>query len=331
MTPEIFIKRALNATCVKREEVVQGLWSGYGEIVRFSIEISGMVDSVILKSIQLGQIQNHPRGWKSNFSHQRKLHSYQVESNWYQHWAESCGNDERVAKLLGHWQSETKIYLLLEDLDFNGYSYRCTRLQVEEAAVVLHWLANFHARFMKTDYKDSRPDGLWKRGTYWHLATRPDEWKAMESGDLKDAASKLDGKLKNAKYQTLVHGDAKLANFCFSSDLRSIAAVDFQYVGVGVGVQDLACFLGSCFGEIELERHLDYFLEIYFSELSRCILSMGESPDVADAVSQEWCDLFPIAWADFHRFIMGWSPTHQKNTVFSRKLTQQALEQLGRS
>lgn len=327
MTPEIFIKRALNATCVKREEVVQSLWSDYGEIVRFSAETAGKIDSVILKSIRLNEMQSHPRGWKSNFSHQRKLRSYQVESNWYQNWSDYCGDDDRVPKLLDHWQDETQIYLLLEDLDFNGYSHRCTNLDVEEAVVVLHWLANFHARFLKVDKQEHWPEGLWDRGTYWHLATRPDEWEVMASSDLKDAATKLDKKLQSAKYHTLVHGDAKLANFCFCSDLQSVAAVDFQYVGSGIGVQDLAYFLGSCFEECELEKHLDYLLESYFSELSRCILSMGESPDVADAVSQEWCDLFPVAWADFHRFIMGWSPTHKKNTAFSRKLTQQALEQ----
>lgn len=38
-----------------------------------------------------------------------------------------------------------------------------------------------------------------------------------------------------------------------------------------------------------------------------------------------------ITWADFHRFIMGWSPTHPKNTPFSQQLTEQALSQLRRS
>ena len=336
MTPEIFIKRALNAECVKREEVVQSLWSGYGEIVRFSVEVSQQVSSVILKSIRLDEIQNHPRGWQSEFSHQRKLKSYHVESVWYQEWSHSCEESERVASLLGHWQQEGCIYLLLEDLDCSGYSRRCDSLNVDEAAVILHWLASFHARFLKTmtDTEHqvagqvSWPKGLWERGTYWHLATRPDEWNVMESCELKGAASQLDNILNKARFQTIVHGDAKLANFCFNESLDSVAAVDFQYVGRGVGVQDLAYFFGSCFSENELDTHLDFLLETYFSELSRCVLSIGESPDIADAVSKEWCDLFPIAWADFHRFIMGWLPTHKKNTGFSRRMTERALEQL---
>ncbi|MEP3351452.1 MAG: phosphotransferase [Marinomonas sp.] len=332
MTPEIFIKRALNATQVRRVEQVQSLWSGYGEIVRFAVSGSQQASSVILKSIRLDQAQSHPRGWQSDFSHQRKLKSYHVESAWYQAWSQSCGNHERVAALLGHWQEEECIYLLLEDLDATGFPRRCDSLRVEEACVVLHWLANFHARFLNAEYQGDKnqnwPKGLWERGTYWHLATRPDEWKSMSEGELKEQAESIDKTIDQACYQTLVHGDAKLANFCFSDDLTSTAAVDFQYVGRGIGVQDLAYFLGSCFSESELNEHLDYLLELYFSELSRCILATGESPDTAEAVAAEWHGLFSIAWADFHRFILGWSPTHKKNTLFSRKMTEQALSQL---
>lgn len=331
MTPEIFIKRALNASLVVRTESIQSLWSGYGEIIRFSVEGSDIADSVVLKSIQSGKIQNHPRGWQSSFAHDRKVNSYKVEATWYQDWAASCDEGERLPKLLAAWQQESETYLLLEDLDASGYGRRCDFLSIEKVGVVVNWLASFHARFLQTQRSKGWPEGLWSRGTYWHLATRPDEWHSMPEGELKKLAENLDKNIDGARYQTLVHGDAKLANFCFSDDLAAVAAVDFQYVGRGIGVQDLAYFLGSCFSETELNEHLDYLLELYFSELSRCILAAGESPDIAEAVANEWYRLFPIAWADFHRFILGWSPTHKKNTEFSRKITEQALSQLRRS
>ncbi|MCV2404118.1 DUF1679 domain-containing protein [Marinomonas sp. C2222] len=330
MTPEIFIKRTLGASAVKRESVIQSLWSGYGEIVRFSIEGSSLADSVILKSIQLNEIQNHPRGWNSDLSHQRKLHSYQVEKNWYQDWSAKCDDSHRVAKLFGVLEQPEYLYLLLEDLDSSGYSSRCSSLTVQQSLLVLNWLAAFHAHFLCSDRVSKWPEGLWQRGTYWHLDTRPNEWQSMEEGRLKESASEIDKILNNAKYQTLVHGDAKLANFCFSDDISAVAAVDFQYVGRGIGVQDVAYFLGSCFSEQELQTHLEYLLESYLAELSRCLVSMGESPDIAEAVAQEWGDLFPIAWADFHRFIMGWSPTHHKNTPFSQNITNAVLEELRR-
>jgi len=331
MTPEIFIKRALNASLVVRTESIQSLWSGYGEVIRFSVEGSDIADSVVLKSIQFGKIQQHPRGWQSSFSHDRKVNSYKVEANWYQDWAACCSDNERIPKLLGFWHQEDETYLLLEDLDAAGFGRRCTSLNTEQVGVVINWLASFHARFLQTKRNNDWPQGLWPRGTYWHLATRPDEWQSMAEGELKGCAESIDKSLDQARYQTLVHGDAKLANFCFSGDLAEVAAVDFQYVGRGIGVQDLAYFLGSCFSESELTEHLDYLLELYFSELSRCILATGESPDTAETVANEWSRLFPIAWADFHRFILGWSPTHKKNTEFSCKITEQALSQLRRS
>ena len=59
------------------------------------------------------------------------------------------------------------------------------------------------------------PDGLWEQGTYWHLKTRPQELEALTDKRLKNAAELIDHTLRSCSYKTLVHGDAKLANFCF--------------------------------------------------------------------------------------------------------------------
>jgi thiamine kinase-like enzyme len=148
----------------------------------------------------------------------------------------------------------------------------------------------------------------------------------MMDCSLKTYAREIDDQLANAKFQTLVHGDAKVANFCFSDDMASVAAVDFQYVGKGIGSQDVVYFLGSCLDEKTLEQHIEYLLEYYFTELNRCLVAQGESPDLADSVCNEWYRLFPVAWADFHRFLIGWSPQHHKNTAFSRRMTNKGLE-----
>jgi len=86
------------------------------------------------------------------------------------------------------------------------------------------------------------------------LATRPDELDALEDCPLKAAAVTIDRRLANSQFQTFVHGDAKLAKFCFGADRRQVAAVDFQYVGGGCGMKDVAYLISSFHDEDDSER-----------------------------------------------------------------------------
>lgn len=38
----------------------------------------------------------------------------------------------------------------------------------------------------------SQASQLWPIGTYWHLQTRPDEWKVMSEGEMKSYAKEMD-------------------------------------------------------------------------------------------------------------------------------------------
>jgi hypothetical protein len=72
------VKQATSAHTVKRGEVIQSLWSGYGEIVRYALQ-GTQAPSAILKHVIFPSERNHPRGWNNDISHQRKVKSYQVE------------------------------------------------------------------------------------------------------------------------------------------------------------------------------------------------------------------------------------------------------------
>merc|ERR1719373_100887 len=85
-------------------------------------------------------------------------------------------------------------------------------------------------------------------------------------GGLKARAAEIDARLNAAKYQTFVHGDAKLANFCFSQDDSRVAAVDFQYVGGGCGMKDVAYFMG-CFSDGDGFRDKEGLVDFYFEQL----------------------------------------------------------------
>ncbi|MHC4884305.1 MAG: phosphotransferase, partial [Planctomycetota bacterium] len=192
-----------------------------------------------------------------------------------------------------------------------------------ELTACLAWLAHFHAVFL-----GESPAGLWPVGTYWHLDTRPDELAVLDDPPLKAAAGAIDRALRGARYQTFVHGDAKLANFCFSPGGTTVAAVDFQYVGGGCGMKDLAYFLGSALPEEACERGEGELLDTYFGFLAEALALHQPAIDAA-AVEAEWRPLFPVAWTDFHRFLKGWSPGHWKLTTYSERLAQRVLVDLG--
>ncbi len=321
---EKLISKATGAAGIVKIEVIQSLWSGYGEIVRYGLR-GGDRNRVIVKHIQLARQGQHPRGWNNDLSHKRKLRSYEIETNWYQNWADSCDKNCRIPHCLAIEADNDETLILLEDLDASGYPGRKNSVSMAEMKVCISWLANFHAVFM-----GKKPTGLWPIGTYWHLDTRPDELQALTDTELKNAAVEIDRKLNNSPYQTIVHGDAKLANFCFSADGTKVAALDFQYCGGGCGVKDLAYFISSCLYEKECERLETQLLDYYFRELTIALHSKNSAVD-GQAVEDDWRALYPVAWTDFHRFLKGWSPGHWKIHSYSERLARDVITQLNRA
>ncbi|WP_153912580.1 phosphotransferase [Shewanella sp. TC10] len=342
------IKQQTGATTITQIELIQSLWSGYGEL--FRAHLSGSeYDSVIVKHIKLPIMesqgstttQSHPKGWNTALSHQRKIKSYQVEFHWYQDYANQCSPDNRVPKCFYLEQDGDDCLLILEDLVTVGFNKVLTQADDIAIRACLKWLGNFHGQFLfqNPDFQhlDSTKQDkevsnhlhlkLWQKGTYWHLDTRPDELAALTDPKLKAAARHIDTALSSTPFQTLVHGDAKLANFCFSNDHQQAAAVDFQYVGQGCGMKDVALLLSSVLKFSENESQITQWLDDYFREL--VISTKHHQPHICtDKLVQTWRPLYSIAWADFQRFVKGWSPNHFKINPYTEALTAKALAQL---
>ena len=316
-----FILKATKASNCEEIEIIQSLWSGYGKISRYELTGADM-NTVIVKNIIFPTQANHPRGWNTSKSHNRKVKSYQVETTYYQEFNNLCGKDGRTPKLIGTSNIGAEQVIVLEDLDAAGFPVRKSELTIEQIKVCLKWLANFHTTFM-----GQQPKGLWETGTYWHLETRSDEFAKMHNTPLKEAAKNIDTLLNNCTYKTLVHGDAKVANFCFSKDLKKVAAVDFQYVGGGCGMKDVAYLMGSCLSENECEIYENELITYYFNELE---IALDKTPINLNFISleKEWRMLYSVCWADFTRFLMGWMPTHQKINVYSKLKVEEALKSL---
>lgn len=239
--------------------------------------------------------------------------------------------------------------LVLEDLDACGFAGRRDNAEFDGEGVkpMLAWLAHFHRTFMRSGptHQGSPHNGgsgsgsvsgsgsgsgsgsaslpppsqselqsedslIWEEGCYWNLAVRPDEYAAMSNQDpLKTHAVALDRALNACPFKTVLHGDAKVANFCFSVDDKSstpVAAVDFQYAGFGVGIRDVVYLLGSALDEDGLVEHEEALIDYYFELLAL--------PDVEAA----WRPLYSVAVADFERFLAGWSPGHWKRNGHSK-------------
>ena len=96
--PELYQKIATSLGCHRGLDihVIQRLWGGYGELVRlvFTDSSDAGFNSVIVKHVALPDKTEHPKGWNTKLSHQRKVPSYHVETAWYQsfpqQWDERC-------------------------------------------------------------------------------------------------------------------------------------------------------------------------------------------------------------------------------------------------
>ena len=336
-------------------QMIQPLWSGYGACFRATLgypnntfsknhdESSPFQESqyhqaqqnplgaqqggdeaalkVVVKCATPPHRLSHPKGWNGEASHNRKCQSFKVENCFYSDVQVQTDASCRTAKCLGHSQQGEASLLVMEDLAHSGYSRTASSLTAAQCITVLKWLANFHARFVNVRGEfDSQSLQLWPEGTYWHLATREDEFNAMSDGLLKQHAVDISTTLGDAHYHTLVHGDAKVANFCFTEDFSDCAAVDFQYVGYGAGIKDVAYFLGSALSTQTHMKHRDALLNTYFQALEDALhtrLANNDSSacfkraDIALIIA-EWKYLYPFACADFYRFLAGWSPEHWK-------------------
>jgi len=169
-----------------------------------------------------------------------------------------------------------------------------------------------------------------REGTYWNLATRPDELAAIrgdrEWGALADAAPGIAADLAAGAagpHGTLVHGDAKAANFCFTGDGSHAAAFDFQYVGSGLGARDVAYLLCSAGGAREIGTGVGgeaKWLDLYYEALAPRLAARGvpvgsgssgepggggppSTPPYTRSLLQSHYDL---SAADFFRFMAGW-------------------------
>ena len=321
-TIEKVILSTTKASSIQEAQLIQQLWGGYGELSRVFLNgthfDNSIPESIILKNIQFPDSPKHPKGMSISASHTRKVKSYQVEMFWYKQ--NSYQNlNSYIPKCYASGSIDSQQYIILEDL-INLHYKTLSEIDSNQINQCLKWLAHFHAYYILEE-----PVNLWNVGTYWNLETRPDEYELMQDNELKAIAQKIDDKLNRAYYQTFVHGDAKLANFLFSPS--QVAAVDFQYVGGGVGIKDVAYFLSSIYNDQQLFKNDKACLDYYFTQLKNALKTHHKEVNF-NKLEAEWRELYPYAWADFYRFLQGWSPEHYKVNSYTKKMRDKVVNDL---
>ncbi len=323
--PPHWVERILTftrATEITHTEVLQSLWRGYGGIFRLTLEGSSP-GSLILKYVSPPPQQSLRLNQAQAISHQRKLKSYEIEMSWYRQWGLRCNPLCRIPQYFGSDTRGSEHLILLEDLDQAGFDLRREKVSGAALQRCLTWLAHFHARFL-----GESATGLWPIGGYWHLGTRTEELASMPAGPLKVAAQAIDQRLNAARYQGIIHGDAKVENFCFAPNAQSVAAVDFQYVGGGCGMKDVVYLLSGLLDhEIDPVCAAEQALEFYFVALKTALQEAQKALDF-NALEREWRMLYPIAWADFLRFLQGWMPGRYRLSEYDQQQIEQALRLL---
>ncbi|KAI1777516.1 phosphotransferase enzyme family protein [Hypoxylon cercidicola] len=150
-----------------------------------------------------------------------------------------------------------------------------SELNVQQVYAALDWLSGFHRTsrklitgsldgFLLPPLEEARRGQaaqglgtkLWLNGGYTYLATRRKEYAALAEDEDSEwsvlcAPTSPDGQSiaelaanfltpHGRDYETLIHGDVKSENLFTTKSGREVAFYDFQYVGLGLGVCDLA-------------------------------------------------------------------------------------------
>lgn len=161
-------------------------------------------------------------------------------------------------------------------------------LSVTQVHSALSWLARFHGEswaylpmgiddFILPPLDEARHrrdvgerTNLWRNGGYTYLATRRQEYVNLEQNADSEWSDKLCCPIEGSKsvaelvaeflaprgrrFEVFVHGDVKSENMVSDHSGEKVAFFDFQYIGLGLGVSDLAKLL-TC--SVPLDQLLD--------------------------------------------------------------------------
>jgi Ser/Thr protein kinase RdoA (MazF antagonist) len=170
-----------------------------------------------------------------------------------------------------------------------------------EGMRLLSYLAKFHAINWGLQV-----EGLWEEGCFWQLGTRMDElnyldrsWKRY--GLDRDMAVRIHELVRRLPHRTIVHGDAKAANFFWFKDDSTIGGYDLQYCGMASPMRDIAYMLGCSMQEHLIEEYEETLLRHYHTQL----MSHLSTEHAADFTFEVMQSAYDLCVCDLVRFMCG--------------------------
>jgi hypothetical protein len=260
---------------------IQSLWAGYGEICRVHAipDPSSPPQSYIFKLVTPPPTRADDEGHtRKILSYQVEQYFY---THLAPQMPPSIPVASCLSSINEHHSDGTSITaMLLNDLrhKYPIAGEKRSSLSPVQVHSALDWLSSFHGFWwprseslntsslvlpplqeVQRDGQDAANKSVWLNGGYTYLATRRTEyaslsssyssewnkpltdWVPSESVSISELAAAFLAPGHSA-YQTLIHGDVKSDNLFTSTSGEEVAFYDFQYVGLGLGVCDLAKF-----------------------------------------------------------------------------------------
>jgi len=297
------------------------LWAGMGSI--YEVRCAPSNKNIMVKYV-------HPRlppSGELSVGDQRKLDSYLVEANFYEHFANDLLHYHRVPLppplyVERHLEDirNPKIIICMGELSSRPSKDQADDDDDDDDEVNVHtnvvkWLAKFHAATWnwspsgkdEQENNDHSKHSVQAIGSYWYLKTRRSEWEDMPrhgwEGRLKKAARAIDARLERDPLQCWVHGDTKDANILYSQN--KLAFCDFQYTGRGPPSRDLSYYF--CSSHVEDSKEQEALLDIYHQDLTNYLKQQPKTSSTLPLPTrQQLEESMELAFCDFCRFMAGW-------------------------
>jgi len=179
------------------------------------------------------------------------------------------------------------IGILMENLNIsvsNKLNLDLNKENINTSLIVVEKLAEFHSHFWNKDIKKAFPelkkhnDSLfkpsWSNFINDKWPTFVDNWKNVLTKKQIDIAEHIKNNFQNVQDSlsinnlTIIHGDVKSPNIFYNSDNNyEPIFLDWQYVSIGKGVQDLVFFLIESFDIDNIKLFFPVFKNYYYRKI----------------------------------------------------------------